>query len=295
MMAVSTLWLAGTASADVWTMFEWFPLTRLQWQEHTLGPGRIVSLETDGGALAWRVDFESQSGADFRTKNGTLEIEVPDRCEEIHVYTEVRSHTWREARFDHLARGSTLADPPTRAELGDVPERWRAFVATGPLRAPQYHSQDPASCEAIRSRCSDVEEWMRAGGGVGTAPSGYSIGRSPPRFVPCDQADQAVERCIKGIQADEARHAEAVARHARRMRCSGLAIVTSAEDGNSISLEVVSAANDEQWARAQIELDERVDASGWVFAPLTVLVDIPFMVINAPLALVQALYGATQY
>jgi len=295
MMAMSALWLTGTASADEWvTPFEWFPLTRHQWQENMLGSGRIVSLETNGGALVWRVDFQSRSGTVFRTKNGTLEIHVPDRCDEIHVYTEVLDDTQREARFDNLDRGSRLADPPTRAELGDLAGRWRAIVASGPLRAPQPRSYDPASCEAIRSRCIDIDERTRMGGGFGVGPSGYRID-TPPRLVKCEQADQAVEHCIKGIQADEARHAEAVAHHALRMRCSGLAIVTRAVDGHSISLEVVSTADDEQWARTKVGLDERGDASAWAYAPLTLLADIPFMAMNAPLALVQAIYAATHF
>lgn len=132
------------------------------------------------------------------------------------------------------------------------------------------------------------------GGGFGAAPSGFGIS-TPTMYVRCEQADHAIEGCIKGIQAEEARHAEAVARHALRMRCSGLAIVTRAVDGHSISLEVVSTANDEQWGRTKVGLDERVDASAWAYAPLTSLADIPFMVINAPLALAQAIYAATQY
>jgi hypothetical protein len=295
MVAMSTMWLPGSASADEWfTPFEWFPLTQHQWQGNTLGSGRIVSLEIDESTLVWRVDFQSQSGSLFRTKKGTLQINAPDHCDETHLYTEIFSDSQRKSWFYDLERGPSLSVPPTRAEQGDVASRWRAFVARGPAPAPRHHAYDPASCESIRSRCVNADEPILRGGGVGLAPEGFSI-NARPRFIACDQADQAVARCIERIRADEARHAEAVAHYTLRMRCSGLAIVTLLVDEDSITLEVVSSANDEQWARAQVELDERVDASGWVFAPLTVLVDIPFMVINAPLALVQALYGATQY
>jgi hypothetical protein len=91
----------------------------------------------------------------------------------------------------------------------------------------------------------------------------------------------------------------AVARYEQSMRCVGLAVATRAADAQSIDLEVVSVADGEQWGRAEVGLDERVDPSAWAYAPLTVLADVPVMglvvVSNGPLYLVATIYALTHY
>jgi hypothetical protein len=299
--AIGALWLAGAAAADEWVSpFEWFPLTQTQWQKHTLGSGRVLSLETEADALMWRVDFMSQSGSVFREKSGAIQSHAPDGCDEIHVYREVLGETRDKERFRRVERGAKIVDPPTRAELEDLAGRWRAFVASGPLRPPRSSSHDPVSCEAIRRLCTDTDERTGMGRRFGVAPPGYSMNAPPPLRVPCDQADLAIEKsCIKGIQAEEASHLAAVARYEQSMRCVGLAVATRAADAQSIDLEVVSVADGEQWGRAEVGLDERVDPSAWAYAPLTVLADVPVMglvvVSNGPLYLVATIYALTHY
>jgi len=279
--AIGTLCCAGPASADVWeTSFVWFPVSRWVWEDHTLGSGRIVELRTDGDALQWNVDSRSQSGRDFRRKQGAIELHAPDHCAEIQIYTEALGSPGSEALFDRVERGTRLYDVPTRADLGDVAGRWRAFVARGPLRPPQPIPYDSDYCEAIRSQCDERDLQTRMAQGFGSRPEGYSIA-SPRRIpVPCELADAAVDRCVASLRVAEAEHVEALARYEPRMRCFGLAVVARSADVPAMGLEIVSAADGAPWGRATAEPGPEVDVSAWAYAPLTVVADVLAMALN---------------
>jgi hypothetical protein len=241
-----------------------FPITWPLWKS-TLGNGREVKLTREGDrAVGWTARFLAKDGEPFEEAHGVLELaSTPPHCDHIELaiatLVELDGEDDTEALVARFAR-----DYGREMEIVAQPER----------------------CERIRALCvADpalagrwvVSDDLLAFGGPG--PPGYL------RTVACGEVDEAIRACRDA----EVQRAQAGNREAEReAQCRGLAF--AARKHGALELRVVGA-DGAAWAEQTVR-HQKLAVPVWVAAvtPVTVVADVPLMLILPPVEFVHTLW-----